>query len=109
MSPILGKSSKLPDEDVKYIREGDVVAYGENQHEDHSSLSIKYDMGELVTTRGRNFLKVLVDGSGFIRMDGATIVLSGSSTNCIPRKPLEESKREDAEVIEGITGKEVRY
>jgi hypothetical protein len=109
MSPILDKSSKVPKGDVKYIREGDTVAFGENSNEDHSSLSIKYDIGELVTKRGRNFLKVLVDGSGFMRSDGESIVLSGSSTNCIPRKPSEESKREDAEVIGRITGKEVVY
>jgi len=109
MSPILDNSSKLPKEDVKYIREANIVAYGENRYEDHASLSTKYNMGELNTERGSNFLKVFVDGSGFIRQEGDIVVLSGESTNCIPRKPREDARKEDAEVVGRITGKEIRY
>ena len=109
MSPLLDNTSKIPDKNVKFVREGKVVAYGENKNEDHLSLADKYNLGEFILERGRYFGKAWVDGSGYIRSEEGSIILSGESTNCMPRKHVKESREEDAEVVGRITGKEVRY
>lgn len=110
MSPILERSSILPETNVRFVRKGEVVAYGEDPNESHLEIAERYRLGQTDLNPGNlDYGRMWVDGAGFTRQEEGVIFLSGTSRNCMPRGTSEGSRKEDARVIEEITGREVKW
>lgn len=110
MSPDLKKQEPPPQELVKFVRDEkdgkDMVAWDFAEETDHAEIAGTNNLGE--KPPAGSSADVLVRDSGLLANMGTNYLVTGESSNVVPRGNASQARDETLKVVKEITGKEAK-
>ena len=104
MSPLLQKDTNTSRIFAKYVRDGDRIAFGSDQH---WMIARDNQLGEAVNDPLDKVTRRLVDDAGTVSGENDILIFFGHSFSCRLRDPS-KAKIDTKRVAEEITGKRIR-
>ena len=106
MISLLEKHTKIDNDPVKLVVDGDVAAIGSASEVEHVQIAEKFSLGEPLDDR---LIRRIVDFAGYLHEVIATgpLCVSGSASTCRPRVDWDVGREHAAKAVQIIMEREV--